>query len=130
MGGLAGWALWSRRFAKILSFFHENSETGGALTLWRRRGSGTSARNWGGAGGVLALLLELRVEGRHAAAVELERISEALARLLPHSLYSAATDSERIAFHMLNKETGNRLKQQYVDVETGDVVERDARSPV
>jgi DNA end-binding protein Ku len=28
---------------------------------------------------------------------------------------------------MLNAETGNRLKQQYVDAETGDVVERDER---
>ena len=28
---------------------------------------------------------------------------------------------------MLNGETGNRLKQQYVDSETGDVVERDDR---
>ena len=28
---------------------------------------------------------------------------------------------------MLNAETGNRLKQQYVDAETGDIVERDER---
>ena len=28
---------------------------------------------------------------------------------------------------MLNAATGNRLKQQYVDAETGDVVERDER---
>jgi DNA end-binding protein Ku len=45
----------------------------------------------------------------------------------PIALFSAASDSERIAFHMLNKETGNRLKQQYVDAETADVVERDDR---
>jgi DNA end-binding protein Ku len=45
----------------------------------------------------------------------------------PIALFSAASDSERIAFHMLNKETGNRLKQQYIDAETGDVVERDDR---
>ena len=45
----------------------------------------------------------------------------------PIALFSAASDSERIAFRMLNKETGNRLKQQYVDAETGDVVERDDR---
>jgi DNA end-binding protein Ku len=45
----------------------------------------------------------------------------------PIALFSAASDSERIAFHMLNKETGNRLKQQYVDAETGDVVERGDR---
>lgn len=45
----------------------------------------------------------------------------------PVALYPAATASEKISLHMLNAETGNRLKQQYVDSETGDVVERDER---
>ncbi len=45
----------------------------------------------------------------------------------PIALYSATSDSERPAFHMLNAETGNRLKQQYVDAETGEVVERGER---
>lgn len=45
----------------------------------------------------------------------------------PVALYSAASASEKVAFNMLNAATGNRLKQQYVDAETGDVVERDER---
>jgi DNA end-binding protein Ku len=39
-------------------------------------------------------------------------------------LVPATSDSERISFHMLNPKTGNRVKQQLVDAETGDVVER------
>ena len=45
----------------------------------------------------------------------------------PVALYPSASSSEKVSFHMLNGETGNRLKQQYVDSETGDVVERDER---
>src|SRR5215213_7169436 len=41
----------------------------------------------------------------------------------PVLLYPASTSSEKTRFHMINKETGNRLKQQMVDAETGDVVE-------
>jgi DNA end-binding protein Ku len=45
----------------------------------------------------------------------------------PVVLYPAATSVEKTRFHMINKETGNRLKQQMVDVETGDVVESDQK---
>ncbi len=45
----------------------------------------------------------------------------------PVALYPSASASEKVSFHMLNGDTGNRLKQQYVDSETGDVVERDDR---
>jgi DNA end-binding protein Ku len=41
----------------------------------------------------------------------------------PVALYPAASSSERISFHMMNRSTGNRLKQQYIDAETGDLVE-------
>ncbi len=41
----------------------------------------------------------------------------------PVVLYPATTSAEKTRFHMINKETGNRLKQQMVDTETGDVVE-------
>ena len=41
----------------------------------------------------------------------------------PVQLYPASTSVEKTRFHMINKETGNRLKQQMVDSETGDVVE-------
>jgi Ku protein len=43
----------------------------------------------------------------------------------PVALYPASTSVEKTRFHMINKETGNRLKQQMVDAETGDVVESD-----
>ena len=38
----------------------------------------------------------------------------------PVALYPASTGVEKTRFHMINKETGNRLKQQMVDSETGD----------
>jgi DNA end-binding protein Ku len=45
----------------------------------------------------------------------------------PVLLYPASTTVDKTRFHMINKETGNRLKQQMVDAETGDVVESDAK---
>jgi len=45
----------------------------------------------------------------------------------PILLYPATTSSDKTRFHMINKETGNRLKQQMVDAETGDVVEGDQK---
>lgn len=41
----------------------------------------------------------------------------------PVALYTAASASERVSFHTLNRKTGNRVKRQFVDSETGDVVE-------
>lgn len=41
------------------------------------------------------------------------------------ALYAAASTSERIALHMVNRKTGHRLRRQYVDEETGTVVESD-----
>lgn len=43
----------------------------------------------------------------------------------PVALYTATSTSERIAFHMLNRKTGNRLHREFVDSETGKVVERE-----
>lgn len=43
------------------------------------------------------------------------------------SLFAATTQSEKVSFNMLNKATGNRLRQQYVDEETREVVEREER---
>ncbi len=40
-------------------------------------------------------------------------------------LYTAASTSERISFHMINESTGNRLKREFIDSETEEVVERD-----
>src|ERR1700754_3580216 len=41
----------------------------------------------------------------------------------PVALYPASTSAEKTRFHMINTETGNRLRQQMVDEGTGDVVE-------
>jgi DNA end-binding protein Ku len=38
-------------------------------------------------------------------------------------LYPASTSKERVSFHMLNRETGHRLKRLLVDAETGEPVE-------
>jgi DNA end-binding protein Ku len=46
----------------------------------------------------------------------------------PVALYPASTSVAKTRFHMINKETGNRLKQQMVDAETGDVVEADQKA--
>ncbi len=41
------------------------------------------------------------------------------------ALYTAASQSDRIAFHTLNRATGHRVRRQFVDQETGDPVEAD-----
>jgi len=41
----------------------------------------------------------------------------------PISMYPASSSAERVSFRQINKKTGNRVKQQLVDSETGDVVE-------
>jgi Ku protein len=46
----------------------------------------------------------------------------------PVALYPATTSVEKTHFHMINRETGNRLKQQMVDAETGDVVEGEQKA--
>lgn len=45
----------------------------------------------------------------------------------PVALYPASTAAEKTRFHMINRETGNRLKQQMIDEETGEVVEGDQK---
>jgi DNA end-binding protein Ku len=45
----------------------------------------------------------------------------------PVALFPAASATDKVSFHMLSRATGNRLKQQYVDAETGDLVERPDR---
>lgn len=45
----------------------------------------------------------------------------------PVALYTAASTSERIAFHTLNRATGHRVRREFVDQETGKPVEHDAQ---
>src|SRR3972149_5849000 len=40
----------------------------------------------------------------------------------PIALYPASSRSERVALHQINKRTGNRLRQQMIDAQTGDIV--------
>lgn len=40
-------------------------------------------------------------------------------------LYTAASSSERIVFNTLNRKTGNRVRREFADSETGDPVERE-----
>jgi DNA end-binding protein Ku len=43
----------------------------------------------------------------------------------PIALYPASSLSEKVSFNRINRKTGNRLKQQNVDSETGEVVSRE-----
>jgi DNA end-binding protein Ku len=43
----------------------------------------------------------------------------------PVVLYPATTTSERVSFRTLNRDTGNRVRRQYVDEATGETVEPD-----
>jgi DNA end-binding protein Ku len=43
--------------------------------------------------------------------------------ICPVALYTAASTSERIAFHVLNRKTGHRVHRKFVDSETGERVE-------
>jgi len=45
----------------------------------------------------------------------------------PVVLYPASTAAEKTRFHQINLDTGNRLKQQMVDSQTGDVVDKDQK---
>ncbi|MBI5129233.1 MAG: Ku protein [Rhodopseudomonas palustris] len=45
----------------------------------------------------------------------------------PVALYPASTSVEKTRFHMINTETGNRLKQQMIDEETGEVVDKEQK---
>ena len=64
--------------------------------------------------------------GRHGAPYILERLSEALARHL-RGIDDAGdhVEREKVRFHTLNRETGNRVRSRYVDDETGKPVEED-----
>ncbi len=43
----------------------------------------------------------------------------------PIALYPAASSSERVSFHRISKKTGNRLKQQNVDSDSSEPVEKE-----
>jgi DNA end-binding protein Ku len=41
----------------------------------------------------------------------------------PVALYTAASTTERVSFHILNRKTGHRVHREFVDTETGERVE-------
>ena len=41
----------------------------------------------------------------------------------PIALFPATSEREKVSFHQIHKETGNRIKYKKVDAETGDEVE-------
>ena len=43
----------------------------------------------------------------------------------PVKMYTAASTSERISLHFVNRKTGNRLRRVYVDEKTDKPVESD-----
>jgi len=43
----------------------------------------------------------------------------------PVALYPASSSSERVSFNRINSKTGNRLKQQMVDAESGEPVDKE-----
>lgn len=43
----------------------------------------------------------------------------------PIALYAAATTSKRISFHVLNRETGNRVRREYYDEQTEEAVDKE-----
>ena len=57
------------------------------------------------------------------AASLLEGLSQAFLVSCPIALYTATSSGDRVAFRQINKKTGNRLRQQLVDEETGEPVE-------
>jgi Ku70/Ku80 beta-barrel domain len=47
----------------------------------------------------------------------------------PIALYPASSFSEKVSFNRINRKTGNRLKQQNVDAETGEVTRLPRTTP-
>mgnify|MGYP003781118797 CR=1 FL=1 len=43
----------------------------------------------------------------------------------PVSLYAAASTSQRVSFHVVNRKTGNRVRREYIDEESGRAVADD-----
>lgn len=66
--------------------------------------------------------MEFRVVAPRANWKGFVKISELT---IPVALYSAATTSERVSFHTINRKTGNRVRRQFVDEETEQPVEKE-----
>ena len=59
----------------------------------------------------------------HGTACKLEGIPSTLPRVLSDALYPATSDREKVSFHQINKQTGNRVRMQRVDEATHEPVD-------
>lgn len=57
----------------------------------------------------------------------LERLPKLSLVTCPVALYPASSQADKTHFHQINRKTGNRLRQQMVDEETGRVVDKDQK---
>ena len=99
--------------------------TPGRLT--RARSACLPPRVWWQRNNFFALVLILfgtNGVSRRGAASELEGLLKIAELTCPVALYTAASTSERIAFHTINRQTGHRVRRQFVDSETGKPVEQ------
>jgi DNA end-binding protein Ku len=46
----------------------------------------------------------------------------------PIALYAASSQAEKMHFHQINRRTGKRVRQQMIDGEPGEVVDKDDKS--
>ena len=96
---------------------------------WHRQDDLPTGARYSGAVGRLTVLAVLcgkvaRVPGApHGAQAQLERLPQASLVSCPVALFPATTTSERVSFRTLNRETGNRVRRQFVDEQTGEPVE-------
>ncbi|WP_410218304.1 Ku protein [Paracoccus sp. (in: a-proteobacteria)] len=73
----------------------------------------------------MQLELDVREDGKMAPRANWKGFLQIGEVSCPVSLYTAASTSDRVSFHTLNRETGHRVRRQYVDSGTGQPVERD-----
>jgi hypothetical protein len=62
---------------------------------------------------------------RHGPACQLEGLLRLSLVTCPVALCPATSDSEKISFHQINRNTGHRIKYAKVDADTGEEVSND-----
>ena len=84
-------------------------------------GTKTRSKGWGSENALKTLEIGMAPRAYWKGSLKLSLVS------CPIALYPATTYAEKTHFHLINRETGNRLKQQMIDSETGDIVESDQK---
>ena len=62
---------------------------------------------------------------RHGPTSDLEGLPETFSGFLRCQSLSGLSSSSRVSFNTINRKTGNKVKRQFVDAETGEVVENE-----